>query len=74
MKQIVIGLDTSNYRTSVAAVSTEGEILLNRRELLPVAAGVRGLRQSDAVFAHLKRFNTMRNISFRNMRNTGSSP
>ena len=60
MKQIVIGLDTSNYRTSVAAVSTEGEILLNRRELLPVAAGERGLRQSDAVFAHLKRFNTMR--------------
>ena len=60
MIRAVIGLDTSNYRTSVAAVSDSGEILLNDRELLPVAAGERGLRQSDAVFAHLKRFNTMR--------------
>ena len=56
MKAAVIGLDTSNYRTSVAAVSADGEILFNDRELLPVAAGMRGLRQSDAVFAHLKRF------------------
>ena len=60
MKRVVIGLDTSNYRTSVAAVSTEGEILANDRELLPVAAGERGLRQSDAVFAHLKRLGRMR--------------
>ena len=56
MKNAVIGLDTSNYRTSVAAVSTDHEILFNDRELLPVTAGMRGLRQSDAVFAHLKRF------------------
>ncbi len=59
MIRAVIGLDTSNYRTSVAAVSDSGEILLNDRELLPVAAGERGLRQSDAVFAHLKRLNAM---------------
>ena len=56
MKHVVIGLDTSNYRTSVAAVSTEKEVLFNDRELLPVAVGERGLRQSDAVFAHLRRF------------------
>ena len=55
MTPAVIGLDTSNYRTSVAAVSMTGEILLNMRELLPVEPGERGLRQSDAVFAHLKR-------------------
>ena len=60
MRRVVVGLDTSNYRTSIAAVSTEGDILVNDRELLPVAAGERGLRQSDAVFAHLKRFNGMR--------------
>ena len=64
MKRAVIGLDTSNYRTSVAAVSTEGEILFNERELLEVATGERGLRQSDAVFAHLKRFGRMREKLF----------
>lgn len=58
MKQAVIGLDTSNYRTSIAAVSVEGEILFSQRELLPVSSGERGLRQSDAVFAHLKRLGT----------------
>ena len=54
MKPAVIGFDTSNYRTSVAAVTLEGEILLNWRELLPVPLGERGLRQSEAVFAHLR--------------------
>ena len=29
MNGAVIGLDTSNYRTSLAAVTLEGEILLN---------------------------------------------
>ena len=51
---IVIGFDTSNYRTSVAAVTLDGEILVNHRELLPVPQGERGLRQGDAVFAHIR--------------------
>ena len=54
MTEAVLGLDTSNYRTSIAAVGPEGEILMNLRELLPVKQGERGLRQSDAVFAHLR--------------------
>ena len=58
MTGAVVGFDTSNYRTSVAAVSPEGEILLNFRELLPVQPGERGLRQSEAVFAHLKGLRT----------------
>ena len=53
-KPIVIGFDTSNYRTSVAAVTLDGEILVNHRELLPVPQGERGLRQGDAVFAHIR--------------------
>ena len=53
-KPAVIGFDTSNYRTSVAAVTLDGEILVNHRELLPVSSGERGLRQSDAVFAHIR--------------------
>ena len=54
MSRTVLGLDTSNYRTSVALVSEEGKVLLNYRELLPVKAGERGLRQNEAVFAHLR--------------------
>lgn len=59
MNRIVIGLDTSNYRTSLAAVTLSGEILLNERKLLPVPDGERGLRQRDAVYAHLKQLKPM---------------
>ena len=54
MNSAVIGLDTSNYRTSIACVTTGGEVLADWRELLPVPSGERGLRQSEAVFAHLR--------------------
>ncbi len=48
----VIGIDTSNYTTSIAFFDgREGE---NCSRLLPVKAGELGLRQSDAVFAHIK--------------------
>ena len=49
---MVIGFDTSNYTTSVAWYNGySGE---NCSKLLPVKAGELGLRQSDAVFAHIK--------------------
>ena len=54
MTRVVIGLDTSCYTTSCAAVTTEGEVLASCRKLLPVALGQRGLRQSEAVFAHVR--------------------
>ena len=48
----VIGFDTSNYTTSVAYFGgTDG---VNVSRLLPVKEGELGLRQSDAVFAHIK--------------------
>jgi len=49
-----IGVDTSNYTTSVAACTLDGEVIGNFRRLLPVKEGECGLRQSDAVFAHVK--------------------
>ena len=49
-----IGIDTSNYTTSVALVSAKGEILANLKRPLPVRSGECGLRQSDAVFAHVR--------------------
>ena len=54
MKRAVIGFDTSNYRTSAAVLTETGDVLLNIRELLPVPKGERGIRQSEAVFAHIR--------------------
>ena len=48
----VIGIDTSNYTTSIAWF--DGEQGVNESRLLPVKAGELGLRQSDAVFSHIK--------------------
>ena len=47
-----IGFDTSNYTTSIACFDGEGGENCSR--LLPVKQGELGLRQSDAVFAHIK--------------------
>ncbi len=48
----VIGIDTSNYTTSIAFY--DGVDGINCSKLLPVKQGELGLRQSDAVFAHIK--------------------
>lgn len=53
-KTAFLGIDTSNYTTSVALISSDGELLLNHKQLLSVKEGERGLRQSDAVFQHIK--------------------
>ena len=49
-----VGFDTSNYTTSIAVADESGKIIANLKAPLPVKAGERGLRQSDAVFAHVK--------------------
>lgn len=54
MKKLFLALDTSNYTTSAAVCDRDGNVLLNFKRLLPVKEGERGLRQSDAVFAHTK--------------------
>ena len=52
--KLILGIDTSNYTTSAALCTLDGEVVLNLKKLLPVAEGERGLRQSDALFAHTK--------------------
>ena len=49
----VLGLDTSNYTTSAAVFDGEGG--RNQGRLLEVRPGELGLRQSDALFQHVKR-------------------
>ncbi len=53
-QRVILGIDTSNYTTSVALLSTGGELIANIKEPLPVKTGERGLRQSEAVFSHVK--------------------
>ena len=48
---LYLGIDTSNYTTSVALYNSDGTVVQNRK-LLPVKKGNVGLRQSDAVFFH----------------------
>lgn len=47
-----LGIDTSNYTTSAALYDSETQTVVQRKMLLPVKAGEKGLRQSDAVFHH----------------------
>ena len=51
----VLGIDTSNYTTSFALLCEDGSVIQKKR-LLPVKEGERGLRQSDAVFHHTKAY------------------
>jgi N6-L-threonylcarbamoyladenine synthase len=51
---MIIGMDTSCYTTSLAVIDAAGRINLDRRILLEVKPGEKGLRQSDAVFGHVR--------------------
>lgn len=62
LRPAFVGLDTSNYTTSAAActVGDDGRVtvIANCKVPLPVEPGARGLRQSDAVFAHTRNLPT----------------
>ena len=53
MSITVLGIDTSNYTTSVAVV-TDGVVTENIKIPVFVNNGEKGVRQSDAVFSHVK--------------------
>lgn len=53
---MIIGIDTSCYTTSVAVIGENGVLHAERRQMLRVKPGERGLRQSEAVFQHLQNF------------------
>lgn len=55
---VYIGVDTSAYTTSVAAYA-DGRVLFDGRKTLEVQKGGKGLRQSDAVFAHIKNIDSL---------------
>lgn len=51
----ILAVDTSCYTTSVALMEDD-RLLYDKRKLLMVPAGKKGLRQSEAVFQHLQNF------------------
>ena len=53
-KKVYLGIDTSNYTTSLAVCNEDGDVIANIKKLLDVKDGEKGLRQSDAVFSHVK--------------------
>ena len=52
---LTLGIDTSNYTTSCALYDSESGEVMQKKLLLPVKEGEKGLRQSDAVFHHTAR-------------------
>lgn len=55
-KKTILGIDSSNYTTSIALVDEDARIIADCRKLLNVKQGEKGLRQSDAVFQHMVNF------------------
>lgn len=55
----VLGIDTSNYTTSLCALAMSDNLYVEARKLLPVTYGERGLRQSDALFFHVQRLSSV---------------
>ena len=51
---LFLGVDCSAYTTSLALVDSEERLLWERRRQLSVRRGARGLRQSEALFAHIQ--------------------
>ncbi|MEG1887174.1 MAG: peptidase M22 [Oscillospiraceae bacterium] len=51
---LYLGIDTSNYTSSVGVYDSITNDCQNHKQLLAVADGQLGLRQSEAVFSHVK--------------------
>ncbi len=50
---LIIGIDTSCYTTSIAAITLDKQVILNEKIMLKVKENSRGLRQSEGVFQHV---------------------
>jgi N6-L-threonylcarbamoyladenine synthase len=58
-QHLYMGIDTSAYTTSLALVNQHEILIYDGRMSLPVGPGQLGLRQSDAVFAHIRNISQM---------------
>ena len=51
--KLYLGIDTSNYTTSLAVIDDSDKIIADLRKVLKVDKGKKGLRQQEAVFQHI---------------------
>jgi len=63
----ILGIDTSNYKTSLCLYKGQGSERIEKSLFLPVAAGEKGLRQQDALFHHVKQLPLLSREVFGNM-------
>ena len=61
---VYLGIDTSNYTTSVCLYNSDDGSVISKRQLLPVRDGELGLRQSDAVFHHVQQLPALFKAAF----------
>ena len=61
---VFLGIDTSNYTTSLSLYDTASQRIEMEKRLLPVKPGQCGLRQSDAVFLHVKQLGELAQTLF----------
>ncbi len=54
-RRLYLGIDTSNYKTSLAVIDDAASLVFDKSELLEVKKGSRGLRQSEAFYQHSMR-------------------
>ena len=52
--RFILGIDTSNYKTSAALTDMHQNVVCDLRKFLKVKQGEKGLRQSDALFQHVR--------------------
>lgn len=57
--KIILGIDTSCYTTSIAAINLDKQIIISEKNMLKVKHGNRGLRQSDGFFQHVNNLGDM---------------
>ena len=50
---MILGIDTSNYTTSISITDEEKNVIIDERIMLNVKNGERGLRQSEAFYQHV---------------------
>ena len=61
---IFLGIDTSNYTTSMALLDWESGKIMQQKKLLPVENGKLGLRQSEALFQHVRQLPDLASLLF----------
>lgn len=65
---MILGIDTSCYTTSIAVTDEQKKLVFEKRQILQVSEGERGLQQSKALFQHLNNFPQLIEAAFNSLK------